>query len=38
MIEVPKKLDENTFESYRSKVEDSLRKGVDDLPETDDIS
>ena len=33
MIEVPSKLDENTFESYRSKVEDTLRQGVDDLPE-----
>jgi len=38
MIEVPKKLDENNFEYYRSKVEDSLRQGVDDLPDTQPLS
>ena len=30
-ILVPSKLDENDFESYRKKVEDTLRRGVDDL-------
>lgn len=30
---IPSKLDENDFESYREKVENVLRKGVDDLPE-----
>jgi len=38
MIKVPAKLDENTFESYRSKVEDTLRQGVDDLPDTELVS
>lgn len=38
MIEVPAKLDENTFESYRSKVEHTLRQGVDDLPQEEPVS
>ena len=38
MIDVPKKLDENTFESYRCKVEDTLRQGVYDFPEVPPVS
>ena len=38
VIDVPKKLDENTFESYRCKVEDTLRQGVDDFPEAPPVS
>lgn len=38
MMQVPAKLDENTFESYRSKVEDTLRQGVDDLPDRETVS
>jgi len=37
-IEVPAKLDENDFETHRRKVEDTLRQGVDDLPEDKPIS
>jgi len=29
-IHVPSKIDKNDFETYRKKVEDALRKGVDD--------
>lgn len=32
-ILIPAKLDENDFESYRKRVENTLREGVDDLPE-----
>ena len=38
MMEVPAKLDENTFETYRRKVEDILRQGVDDLPDAEPVS
>ncbi|MBT8037465.1 MAG: lysophospholipid acyltransferase family protein [Verrucomicrobiae bacterium] len=34
-IHVPAKLDENDFESYRQKVENSLREGVNDIPNND---
>ena len=37
-LNVPAKLDENTFESYRGKVEGVLRQGVDDLPDQPQIS
>ncbi|BDS08526.1 hypothetical protein NT6N_35660 [Oceaniferula spumae] len=37
-IDIPSKLDENTFESHRRKVEDTLRQGVDDLPEQEPVS
>ena len=33
LIDIPAKLDSNTFEIYRNRVEDTLRKGVDDLPD-----
>jgi len=34
-IVIPSKLDENDFESYREKVENTLREGVDDIPNND---
>jgi len=34
-IVIPSKLDENDFESYRKKVENALREGVDDIPNKD---
>lgn len=34
-IQIPSKLDENDFESYRQKVENTLREGIDDIPNND---
>lgn len=34
-IQVPSKLDENDFEIYRKKVEDTLRQGVDDIEQSE---
>ncbi len=31
-IHVPSKIDENDFETYRKKVEDALREGLEDIP------
>jgi lysophospholipid acyltransferase (LPLAT)-like uncharacterized protein len=37
-IEIPAMLDENDFEKYRKKVENTLRENVDDLSNNDKIS